>query len=164
MDNDELRSAKSTRLEKGRTAIIGVMVVLAVLTGLLFQNIALAAWSPSANVTEVHTDNFTASVNITGSVAITDNVSIEIVSIPTVDVGAEDIAEAIDDALAIVVPLVLVLMLQVLAVWDKYPGDYYIAGIAMLFYGMTQITTLSWLSTLFILVGIYDFYKAHYRK
>jgi len=146
-----------------KIGLFAVIWVLAVIVTFWMANSASAM-----NQTEIHTANFTANVTLTaGNLTVdwTDELTVNATITDNVTIDTEGLDNAIDDAIAVAVTLVLVLFLQVQAVWGKHQssGDYYLAGFAMIFYGMFYITTISWLSTLFILVGIYDFAKGRLR-
>lgn len=118
--------------------------------------------SATDNVTVVATDNFT--------IGFSDNLTIQTSGNVTIsgDVGIENLVESfediVDQVLAALIGLAIVVLLVVLAFWHREPILYVMASFSFILYGFSLWTTSSYLSILLVVAGIALFVKARVKR
>jgi len=131
------------------------LLMLPLLLGAVFMPAEIV--SATDNVTYVATDNFTIGFSDNLTVQISGNVTID------GDVGVDGLAESfediVDQGLAALIGLAIVVLLVVLAFWHRQPILYVLAGFSFILYGFTLWTTSSYLSILLVVAGLALFVK-----
>ena len=136
-------------------------VVIVILTVLSIMATATAGGTVYA------ADNVTITENSTLEITFGDNVTVSAnvtgIDISEIDIGLDDLTDLIDTIWTALITFLLVVVMLAIALIEKYPGDYYLAGFTVLLYSFTQFTALQWMVTVWVLTAILLFWKGAAR-
>lgn len=118
--------------------------------------------SATDNVTVVATDNFTIGFSDNLTIQTSGNVTIS--GVVGIDGLVESFEDIVDQVLAAIIGLAIILLLVILAFWHRDPIMYVLAGFSFILYGFSLWTTSGYLSILLVVAGIALFVKARVKR
>lgn len=139
-----------------------MLVALFVLPLLIAVIMPVGTASATDNVTVVSTDNFTVGFSDNLTIQISDNITIAgDIGIPIL---VESFEDKVDQVLAALIGLVIIVLLVILAFWHREPILYVLAGFSFILYGFTLWTISSYLSILLVVAGLALFVKTRVKR